>query len=342
MIMAIYVCRNPIGLGEKFWADRENGFVAIGFDFFGDLSEFKNRDGMKKFYAGADPNANKWRIANRVGQLWRFSKEINDGDFVLSPDRDEPIIHVGKIIGDYRYDPNNLDGQYRHIRDVKWIVDLRRTAISQGALYEIGALMTVFKVSTHQDEIVTVISDAVGDKPRPEQDIPAVGDEEEGIDADRVTELTTDFVLKRLEKYYKGIPLDGLTANLMEAMGYKTRHRDRPGPDGGKDVIAHPDEFGFHSPVIRIEVKSHIGQAGGPAVQKLIGGMNSGEFALFISLAGFNQEAKMAAAGRGNVRLIDGPEFVKLLYAYYDRLDAEHKSRIPLQRVFAPDIGEET
>jgi restriction system protein len=338
--MAIYVCRNPIGLGEKFWADRERGFVAIGFSFFSDMDKLKSRDAIKKILAANDPGANKWKIANHAGQLWRFSKEIKDGDSILSPDRNEPIIHVGRVVGNYRYNSKNLDGLCPHIRDVKWIVDLRRAVISQGALYEIGCQLTVYQVTTHADEINALISKTISG-PKPEQDVPAIGDEEEGIGTDRVTELTTDFVLKRLEKYYKGIPLEGLTANLMEAMGYKTRHRDRPGPDGGKDVIAHPDEFGFHSPVIRIEVKSHVGQAGGPAVQKLIGGMNSGEFALFISLGGFNQEAKMAAAGRGNVRLIDGPEFVKLIYTYYDQLDAEHKSRIPLQRVFAPDIGEE-
>lgn len=337
--MAIYVCKNPIGLGEKFWADRENGFVAIGFGAVCDSRDFENRDAMKRFYAAADTDANKWQIANRVGQLWRFSKEIKDGDIILSPDRNEPIIHVGKIVGHYRYDPQNLGGQFPHIRDVKWIVDLKRTAISQGALYEIGCLMTVSQVTTHADEIHALISKAMSGEPPDATDV-IVDADDDGIGATKVKEITTDFVLKRLEKHYKGIPLEGLVANLIEAMGYKTRHRDLPGPDGGKDVIAHPDEFGFHTPVIRIEVKSHKDQAGGPAVQKLIGGMNRGEYALFVSLGGFNREARMAAAGRGNVKLIDGLEFVELIFDYYDQLDAEHKSRIPLKKVLAPDILE--
>ena len=63
---------------------------------------------------------------------------------------------------------------------------------------------------------------------------------------------------------------------------------------------------------------------------------------MFISLGGFNKEARMAAAGKGNVRLVDGQEFVELIYRYYDQLGAEHKSRIPLKKVFVPDIGEET
>jgi restriction system protein len=336
--MAMFVCRNPVDRGKEFWADENKGFVAIGWEFLSDLKQYEDREAMKAQYASKVPDANKWRIANHVGQLWRFSRDIENGDRILSPDRNEPIIHVGNVVGEYRYDPQNLGGDYPHIRDVVWTHSLKRTVLTQGALYELGGLMTVFRVSTHEEEINQANQDFLNGKQKEILPDATIADEEDGISASKVEELTSDFVLKRLEKYYKGIPLESLTANLLEAMGYKTKYRDRPGPDGGKDVIAHPDEFGFHSPVIRVEVKSHAGQAGGPAVQKLIGGMNQGENALFVSLGGFNREARMAAAGRGNVKLIDGLEFVRLIYEYYEQLDAEHKSRIPLQKVYTPDI----
>jgi hypothetical protein len=44
------------------------------------------------------------------------------------------------------------------------------------------------------------------------------------------------------------------------------------------------------------------------------------------------------ASARGNLKLVDGLEFVGLIEKYYDGLDLKFRKQIPLRRMLVPDI----
>ncbi len=46
-----------------------------------------------------------------------------------------------------------------------------------------------------------------------------------------------------------------LVADLLKAMGYYPSWVSPPGPDGGVDIIAHPDPLGTKPPTIKVQVK---------------------------------------------------------------------------------------
>ncbi len=69
-----------------------------------------------------------------------------------------------------------------------------------------------------------------------------------------IEENTRDFVLKRLAKDLKGLPLESFVAHLLECMGYHARVTRRNEPS--VDLIAHKDHLGIEPPIIKVQVKS--------------------------------------------------------------------------------------
>lgn len=80
---------------------------------------------------------------------FRFVQEMKVEDFVIYPSKADRVVHLGKIISDYYYQPN---GQYRHRRKIQWLKQAPRASFSQPALNEIGSAITLFKISNNYDE----------------------------------------------------------------------------------------------------------------------------------------------------------------------------------------------
>jgi restriction system protein len=141
-------------------ADRlflKKNFIAVGWTKVGDLSVLKpNRDAFKARVAEVYQDAKPGAIPNNAGQLFRFVHEMKLGDLVVYPSKHDRQIHLGRVEGDYRYDPNTEPG-YPHVRAVKWLRAVPRTQFSQGALYEIGSAMSLFLVKNYADEFHAVI-----------------------------------------------------------------------------------------------------------------------------------------------------------------------------------------
>ena len=101
------------------------------------------------------PNAKKGAIPTSSGLLYRFMYEMQVGDYVVFPSKSERKINIGIVESDYIYEPTALE--YVQQRKVKWIKHLPRTAFSQGALYEIGSVMSFFAVKNYADEFITAL-----------------------------------------------------------------------------------------------------------------------------------------------------------------------------------------
>lgn len=306
--------------------------IALGWSKVGDLSSLKSREQFKTRVAEAYPMMKPGAIPVSGGQLFRFVHEAEVGDIVAYPSKSDRQVHLGRIVGPYKYDPATEPG-YPQRRSVEWVRSVPRQQFSQGALYEIGSAMSFFMIRNFASEYISALQGKT--------DAPVAIDDETGPDADEIQEYTRDFVLKRLSQELKGHPFADLVAQLMETMGYRTRVSP-PGPDRGVDIIAHRDELGFEPPLIRVQVKSKDGTVGDPEVSALYGKVSTGEFGLLVTLGSYSPQAHSFAAGKSNLRLIDGTQFVDLLLQHYEQLDSRYKGLVPLRRVYVPELLDET
>jgi len=316
------------------------GFVSIGWDETGDLRKLPaDRDGLKWELARIFPDRKPQARAIWVGNLIRFRDEMQVGDIVVAPYRPDRTINIGRITSDYRYDASAPT--HRHRRDVSWLrVGLDRSIFSQAALWEIGAMLTVFAVRKRAEEFLAVLS--AGDEPVEDltREVEAVVEPTEQ-DADepsasRIEQHTRDVVLERLHRQIGDQDFEEFTAALLRAMGYEARTTRFSG-DGGVDVIAHRDAFGAEPPIIKVQCKHTTNKIGGPDVQRLVGARGDGEFGLFVTLGSYTNDAAMIERHNPNLRLLAGSDIVELFLAHYDHVDARWRSLVPLRSVLAVD-----
>lgn len=110
----------------------------------------------------------------------------------------------------------------------------------------------------------------------------------------------------------------------------------RASGDGGVDVIAHRDVLGFEPPIIKVQCKQVVATIGRPEVQQLHGAVEAGEHGLFVTLGGFSNDARTFERTKPNLRLIDGPTLIELIYAHYDRFEPRYQMLLPLKRTYVP------
>ena len=121
----------------------DKNIIAIGWKEMGDLSKLEpNRESYKDKYSKIYTEASKNSIANCVGTLMRFSLEMQIGDYVVFPSKSNREINIGQITSDYFFDMD--ENRYSQKRSVKWLKHLPRSVFTQGALYEVGAFISVF------------------------------------------------------------------------------------------------------------------------------------------------------------------------------------------------------
>jgi restriction system protein len=308
----------------------QNDCIAIGWAAMNDLSVLAaDREAFKARVAKIYPDKKPGAVPVNAGQLFRFVHEMKSGDIVVYPSKRDRQVHLGKVVGTYKYDPS-IEPSYPNRRAVKWLQAVPRTKFTQGALHEIGSAMSLFLVKNYAEEFRAVLEGKVASA------TPLAQDETVAAVAEDIEETTRDFVLKRLAQELKGSPLEGFIVHLLECMGYHARLTRKNEPS--VDVIAHKDHLGVEPPIIRVQVKSSDGTASDKDVSALYGKLSShGEFGLFITLGTFSPASRNFEQGKSNLRLIDGDELVQLIFQHYEHFDSRHKGLLPLRRVYIPE-----
>ena len=301
--------------------------IAIGWATFGDLSKVEaSRDAFKAHYIKVFPDAKKGSVLTSSGMLFRFIHEVQIGDYVVFPSKSDRKINIGVIESDYTYVPTA--GEYVQQRTVKWLKHLPRTAFSQGALYEIGAIMSFFAIKKYADEFIASL-----DKNFSESTALSDSDDESvAATAEGIIESTKDFVLKELSKQLKGYDLELFVADLLRAMGYRTTASPHGG-DHGIDITAYKDEL---PPRILVQVKSQDGDIKETTIQSLKGAMHEGDYGLFVSLSNYTKNAQAYLYRNPIIKGINGTELVDLILKYYDSLSEKYQKMIPLKKVYIP------
>jgi restriction system protein len=309
----LFLKRNCVGLG---WIKMPNLATLA-----------PTREAFKARVAEAYPGK-PGAVPVNAGQLFRFVHEMKVGDLVVYPSKRDRQIHLGRVDGEYRYDPKTEPG-YPHVRAVKWLRHIPRTHFNQGALYEIGSAMSFFRVKDYAEVFRAAIEGEAAPLP------PVTLDETVAKVAEDVEETTKDFVLKRLAQEVKGAPLEGVILHLLECMGYHARLTRKNEPS--VDIIAHKDHLGIEPPIIKVQVKSSDGVTTDKDVSALSGKLSDGEYGLFVTLGTFSPASRNFEQNKSNLRLIDGNELVALIFQHYERFDARHKGLPPLRRVYVPE-----
>ncbi len=304
----------------------KQNIIAIGWYEIGDLNAIENsRDAFKARFQQVYSDAKKGAIPVGAGMLYRFCHEVHIGDYVVFPSKHDRMINIGEITGDYKYTPDQPE--YVQTRTVKWLKHLPRTAFTQGALYEVGSALTFFGIKNYADEFLSALKAEFNPKK-------TIVTEDLTIThtADEIIETTKDFILKKLSQNLKGYPLEAFVANLLQAMGYRTKISPQGG-DNGIDITAYKDEL---PPRIVVQVKSQDGNISASTIQSLKGAMREGDYGLFITLSDYSKGAQDYLDSMPIIRGINGTELVDLVLKYYSSLDEIYQSIIPLKMVYIP------
>lgn len=321
----------------------DEGFVSIGWDEVGDLSRFPGgRASIKKALAERHPDAKTNSIAGQAGVLYRFAHEVAVNDIVVAPYKPDSTINIGVIDSPYYFEAGASTHRHRH--RVRWVkTGLPRAVFSQSALYELGSALTLFKVSRHIPEVLTVLraetddADAIADTvdSLPVNDHLHDESVEDGMDeprASRIERHTRDFILEVLSSVISPQDFEELSADLLRAIGYQARVTQYS-QDGGVDVIAHKDPLGIEPPLIKAQCKQRVSTIGSPEINQLIGTQGTGELCLFFTLGSYSRDAVAIARQRSGLRLLSGEDIVSLIIDNYERLPERWHRAIPLTSV---------
>lgn len=305
----------------------QGNVMTIGWEDFGNLSSLTaTRDAFKAHYAETHPDASKGQVATCAGVLYRFAHEVNVGDYVVFPSKSDRNINIGIIEGEYEYAGDGV--LYPNRRKVKWLKHIPRLSFSQGALYELGCVLSLFQVKNYADEFLGAIEKGFSAKHLMDDDV----DETVGTTADEIVESTRDFILKELSRNLKGYALEEFVANLLDAMGYRTTVSPQGG-DSGIDITAYKDEL---PPRILVQVKSGGGDIKESTIQSLKGAMREGDYGLFVTLSNYTKNAQKYLENTPIIRGVSGGELVELILKYYELLDDKYRRMIPLKKVYIP------
>ena len=298
--------------------------IAIGWREFGDLRKLPaDRESFKKHYISVYPDDKPGAVPTSAGMLFRFIHEIKVGDFVIFPSKKDRQVYIGVVEGEYTFVES--EKEYVQQRKVKWLKHFPRTVFSQGALYEIGSAMSLFLVKNYAGEFLAALDKGF---------VPSTKDPDEtvGATAEEIKESTKDFILKELSRNLKGYMLEDFVANLLQAMGYRTKVSPQGG-DSGIDIIAYKDEL---PPRILVQVKSQDSDIKETTIQSLKGAMTEGDYGLFVTLSNYTKKANEYLDKTPIIRGINGTELVDLILKYYEQLDEKYRDMIPLEMVYIP------
>lgn len=306
----------------------DRGTTAIGWAALGDLTSKTSRKQVKSRYADAYPDDSKHRKGVNAGQVYRFAHVMSEGDLVVTYLKASRTYRVGRVTGSYAHRPDLFE-HYPHTRPVDWLGTIDRDDLSVTARNSLGSTLTVFSVDNYASEFLVLLEG----EPLPVEDEEAEEEEPPFFDEVKAQadELIADLVA-RLDPY----ELEDLVAAVLRSMGFQAK-TTTPGPDGGVDVIAHPDAFGFEKPRIIVQVKHVSSPIGSADMRSFIGTLHTGESGLYVSTAGFTSSAETEAKhAHESICLLDRDAFIDLMLQHYEALEPEYKAQIPLRRVWLP------
>lgn len=286
-----------------------------------------------------DPDVKVKTAMNWASQVWPFAHEMKKGEIVVLPSKIKPVIHFGKITGDYEFLPNN-GNPYYHARRVERVAcDIPRANFDQDILYSFGAFMTICRIK--QEERIKAVIQAHNQGKKAQQVIPQEPqDDEEARDIENeALSVITNLMIQKT----KGHGLAKIVDAILRAKGFTT-YVSPAGPDKGVDILASAGTLGFGSPKICVQVKSSDAPVDRIVLDQLGGVMKNfgAEYGLLVSWSGFKSSVINEIAKQFfEIRLWTHKEIIQEFLRYYDQMDAEIKEVIPLKKIWVVNTDDE-
>ncbi len=152
----MWVCRaGKKSIYAEYYFDTHK--IYIPWDGFQcDLTDYKDRQGLKKLVREEKGDVARTSISNWSGQLYTFCYEMETGDYVLIPFNHSRNYALAKIAGEYLY-TSCAEHALCHSRDIEIIYNYVPSNIfSQSVRYSLGAYRTIFKAKD-EDVILAAI-----------------------------------------------------------------------------------------------------------------------------------------------------------------------------------------
>ncbi len=320
-----------------------SSIVAIGWGELGQLSIGISKEEVLRRYLETYPGNSNGKAQNAASQIVRFINEFSVGDSVTTYDRDQRVYYLGEIRSDYRWSLGEIP-EMPHTRNVHWTHHAARDQLSPPAKNSLGAIQTLFQVA---DEVIKELkSQAVplGETLEKQRDMPSAPSKLEPVEETAVEGQTLAEFREKAEDLIEGQisrlgweEMQVLVAGILRAMGYRTTVSPK-GADRGVDIFASPDGLGLEEPRIFVEVKHRPNQnMGSQELRSFLGGRSEGDRCLYVSTGGFTKDARYEAdRSKIPLRLLGLVDIRRLLVDYYEQMDEEARSLVPLQRVYIP------
>ena len=298
----------------------KGGYVAIGWLPQVDLSEVKTRDPLYDLYRQAYPeDTTNIVIGQQVGQIARFLFEIQEGDYVITPDSNTELLHIGILLASpsYFYADAGDGCVFRQRRKVRWLPGtFKRSEFSVPFKNTIRATLTVFAIS-HREHFF----DVIGRKDL----VPQA--HHQAYDSEKVV---LEQLLELNDKEF-----EILITHLLAAIGFEgAEHTGKTG-DGGVDArgelnVANLAKVKLFVQVKRYKLETKIARKDVKALRQSI---PSGGQGAFITTADFQKGAADIALEEGYPRigLINGGQLVDLLIEHWEKIPEEFKNKLGLK-----------
>jgi restriction system protein len=319
--------------GEQEETALKEQVVTVGWNRFGDLSGVKSKEALEKLYHETYPDLKKNKATSVISQMWTFLSKIRKKDLVALPLKKQASIAIGRVESEH-YEYNVLADNVKHIRRVKWLKTIPRTAFDQDLLYSFGSLRTVCEIKRNDAEkrVTQMLMAETYPKEATPQEEP-IAEEESRIE---VEQYAQDEIIKYIDQKFKGHALARLIEAILIAQDYVTLSSE-PGPDGGVDILAGAGPLGFNNPKLCVQVKSSSSPADVKILREMQGVMSKlrAEQGLLVSWGGFNRNTiKEAKDSYFTTRLWDSADLLEAIFKHYDKFDDETKAELPLKRIW--------
>ena len=318
----IYCVRADFGTYTNLFV--KGGYAAIGWIAPVDLTSVKSKDELYPIYKKAHPDdTSNIVIGQQVGQIARFLFDIQAGDFVITPDSDTELLHVGVVqpSPSYFFSARSDGCPFRHRRPVEWLGGtFKRSAFSVPFQNTIRSSLTVFYVS-HKEHFFKVIGkkELVPDAPNESYD-PYLA--------------VLDQLLELNDKEF-----EILITHLLAAIGFEgAKHTGKTG-DGGVDVTGELNVANLATMKLFVQVKRYkLGtKIAAKDVKALRQSVPSGGQGAFITTADFQGAAIDIALEQGfpRIGLVNGRQLVDWLVEHWSDMPEGLKNRLGLK----PGLG---
>lgn len=308
------------------WKDK--GIASIGWPKLGDPRKYSSKEEMliiaDNVFAEKKPSTRKsW-----INIVWRFSREIKKGDRVITYSKETREYLVGTVTEEHFFNETVGDPAYPNNIRVDWEgTTVKRDLLSQAAKNSLGSVLTVFRADSWGNEFEKLL----------EYPFVELDETNEVEESEIIEELVNRALVMVQDKVDKLDPwqMQELVGGLLQAMDYNVQVSPK-GPDGGVDVLAYKDAFGFEKPIIKVQVKHRKSSASAPEIQQLLGANPIDANSLFVSTGGFTSQAE-AVAKHNSVRLVDLEELVDLVVKWYEQMPNDVRALLPLQKMYVPE-----